>query len=253
MLSRRDFIKLSGLGLVGAALPRCGGDDDDVGRAEFGFHLNPVLINGTGAQSFSGAQIKSLGSDPDTKYFSYETPAGIRYLPLPLENGLTKAYPTQEDYERIKRIGDFVTSNLWELYWNDPQDAQEMRNVIERCAGNALNLIIRLEDTTRIANHPNAGPSDEEWFVNTFEPYVRSVVLYAKGKVFAYQVWNEPNLAREWGGKPPDAAGYVELLKVCSEAIRAADPEAIIIFSLLHGRSRQFGGRTEADRAGYQD
>lgn len=192
MISRRDFIKLSSLGLIGVGLPRCGGDDDDVGRAEFGFHLNPVLINGTNSQAFSGNPTKSLGSDPDTKYFSYQTPSGIRYLPLPLENGLAKAYPASEDYERIKRIGDFVSCNLWELYWNDPQDGPEMRNIIERCAGNALNLIIRLEDTTRIANHPNAGPTDEEWFVNTFEPYVRSVVRYARGKVFAYQVWNEP-------------------------------------------------------------
>src|SRR5690606_6371717 len=49
------------------------------------------------------------------------------------------------------------------------------------------------------------------------------------GRIAAYQVWNEPNLSREWGGQPPDAAAYVELLRVCSEAIRAADPQAIII------------------------
>lgn len=50
-----------------------------------------------------------------------------------------------------------------------------------------------------------------------------------RGRIDAYQVWNEPNLAREWGYRPPDAAGYVELLRVCSEAIRAADPDAVII------------------------
>ncbi len=36
-----------------------------------------------------------------------------------------------------------------------------------------------------------------------------------KGKIAAYQVWNEPNLAREWGNQPPNPAQYVELLKVC--------------------------------------
>ena len=50
-----------------------------------------------------------------------------------------------------------------------------------------------------------------------------------KGRIAAYQVWNEPNLSREWGNRPPDAAGYVGLLKACSDAIRAADPAAIII------------------------
>ena len=50
-----------------------------------------------------------------------------------------------------------------------------------------------------------------------------------RGRVRAYQVWNEPNLAREWGGRTPDAAGYVELLRACYVAIKEADPEAIVV------------------------
>jgi polysaccharide biosynthesis protein PslG len=50
-----------------------------------------------------------------------------------------------------------------------------------------------------------------------------------KGKVAAYQVWNEPNLAREWGGQTPDAARYVAMLKGCYAAIKRADPAALVI------------------------
>ncbi len=50
-----------------------------------------------------------------------------------------------------------------------------------------------------------------------------------QGRIAAYQVWNEPNLSREWGEKPPNPAEYTALLKVCYEAIKAADPEAIVI------------------------
>jgi polysaccharide biosynthesis protein PslG len=50
-----------------------------------------------------------------------------------------------------------------------------------------------------------------------------------RGKVAAYEVWNEPNLAREWGGKPPNAAEYVEMLRDCYIAIKAADPAALVI------------------------
>jgi hypothetical protein len=50
-----------------------------------------------------------------------------------------------------------------------------------------------------------------------------------RGKVAAYQVWNEPNLAREWGGQTPDAARYVEMLKGCYTAIKRADPGALVI------------------------
>ncbi len=50
-----------------------------------------------------------------------------------------------------------------------------------------------------------------------------------RGRIAAYQVWNEPNLSREWGDKSPDPAGYTALLKLCYEAIKAADPDAIVI------------------------
>ena len=52
---------------------------------------------------------------------------------------------------------------------------------------------------------------------------------YKDRSIVAYQIWNEPNLTREWGNKRPDPAGYVELLAVCSDAIRDADVDAIII------------------------
>jgi polysaccharide biosynthesis protein PslG len=50
-----------------------------------------------------------------------------------------------------------------------------------------------------------------------------------KGRVAAYQVWNEPNLSREWGNKQPSPSEYTALLKLCYEAIKAADPGAIVI------------------------
>ena len=59
--------------------------------------------------------------------------------------------------------------------------------------------------------------------------YCRAVAERYRGRIEAYQIWNEPNLAREWGGQKPDAAAYVELLAACSGAIREADPEAILI------------------------
>ncbi len=58
-----------------------------------------------------------------------------------------------------------------------------------------------------------------------------------RGRVEAYQVWNEPNLAREWGdnwGTPeversPDAAEYAAMLRACYRGIKRGDPAAIVI------------------------
>lgn len=98
-----------------------------------------------------------------------------------------------------------------------------------------LKVVARLSDVPQWA-HPSVqgvkrvdyvdAPPDD---LRDWADFCGALAGRYKGRIAAYQVWNEPNLAREWGGKPPDAAGYVALLKACSAAIRAADPQAIII------------------------
>ncbi len=56
----------------------------------------------------------------------------------------------------------------------------------------------------------------------------------------AYEIWNEPNLDYEWGGRP-NAAQYTALLKAGYEGIKAGDPQAIVVSAGLAtiGGSRQ--------------
>jgi hypothetical protein len=49
------------------------------------------------------------------------------------------------------------------------------------------------------------------------------------GCIQAFQVWNEPNLAREWGGAPPNPAQYVDFLHKAYAAIKRGNPNAIVI------------------------
>ncbi len=51
----------------------------------------------------------------------------------------------------------------------------------------------------------------------------------ADGCIQAYQVWNEPNLAREWGGRRPNPAEYAAFLKTVYAAIKRGNPNAIVI------------------------
>ncbi len=94
-----------------------------------------------------------------------------------------------------------------------------------------LNLLFRLDrepvwavppegDST--GNSPPGNPQD-------FGDFCHAIADRYRGRVRAYQVWNEPNLAREWGGRPPDPARYVELLRVCYIGIKTADPAALVI------------------------
>ena len=110
--------------------------------------------------------------------------------------------------------------------------ADEIVGEVER---RGLKLVIRLTDSP-VWSHPSVAGDKELTYIDAppdnlddFGNYCGTLAGRYAGRIAAYEVWNEPNLAREWGGRPPDAVAYVELLKVCSAAIRAADPEAIII------------------------
>ncbi len=50
-----------------------------------------------------------------------------------------------------------------------------------------------------------------------------------KGKVGAYEIWNEENLAHENGGRVANATFYMDMLVGASQAVKAADPGAIIV------------------------
>jgi polysaccharide biosynthesis protein PslG len=51
----------------------------------------------------------------------------------------------------------------------------------------------------------------------------------AIGCIQAFQIWNEPNLAREWGGARPNPAEYAAFLRKAYAAIKAVHPTAIVI------------------------
>ena len=51
----------------------------------------------------------------------------------------------------------------------------------------------------------------------------------AVGCIQAYQIWNEPNLSREWGDARPNPAQYAEFLRVVYAAIKRANPNAIVV------------------------
>jgi hypothetical protein len=97
--------------------------------------------------------------------------------------------------------------------------------IVEQAAAHNLKLIVRLsQDPDRpfwAGNPPdNAGH---------FADFAKAVATRYQGKIAAYQIWNEPNLGREWGFRRPDPAGYAQMLKQTYAAIKSADPNATVI------------------------
>ncbi len=62
--------------------------------------------------------------------------------------------------------------------------------------------------------------------------FVYAVVSRYKGSVHYWQLWNEPNLAYEWG-KQPDPEAYAQLLCTGYRRVKEADPNAVVLAAAL--------------------
>jgi len=62
-----------------------------------------------------------------------------------------------------------------------------------------------------------------------FADFLTAVATRYRGKIAAYQIWNEPNLAREWCDQAPSPRAYAEMLRASYAAIKQADPAALVV------------------------
>lgn len=70
------------------------------------------------------------------------------------------------------------------------------------------------------------GPPSE---YGLYRDFMQLLATRYAGQVAAYELWNEPNLQREWNGVPLDAAALVQLIRLGAEGVRAGDPTALVI------------------------
>lgn len=103
--------------------------------------------------------------------------------------------------------------------------------IVDAAEEAGVKLVVRLDRQPFWAEpeenrwHENQPPGDYQDFAD----FCGVVADRYRGRIEAYQVWNEPNLSREWGERPPNPQEYTELLKACYTAIKNADPQAIVI------------------------
>ncbi len=109
--------------------------------------------------------------------------------------------------------------------------------VMDQIDAYGLNVIARVGAQPEWAGggYPEVGPPDD---YQDFANFLTALVTRYQGRIDAYQIWNEPNLAREWGNRPPNPAEYTELLKVAYQTIKAIDPKAYVISAGLAPTTR---------------
>ncbi len=92
-----------------------------------------------------------------------------------------------------------------------------------------LDLLARVDSPPVWAQAGNCSLQGPPRALEDFADFLTALATRYRGRIRAYEIWNEPNLAREWCDESPDPAAYVRLLAVAYKAVKAADPSALVI------------------------
>lgn len=107
--------------------------------------------------------------------------------------------------------------------------------IVDLFQQNNIQVIARLDRPPQWAR-PHASATASSGPPDDFEDYgkfVRAFVEHFHGRVNYLQIWNEPNLGREWNDAPIDPAAYTRLLKIAYENAKAVDPNVRILSAPL--------------------
>jgi hypothetical protein len=106
-------------------------------------------------------------------------------------------------------------------------------NIVDLAQAYGIGIIARLDNPPAWSRAEN-GPQDALFPPDDyadFGDFVYAVVSRYKGRIRFYQIWNEPNLVREWG--TVSAEEYVALLRVAYTRAKEADPDCVILAGAL--------------------
>lgn len=145
-----------------------------------------------------------------------------------------------EDIE-IHGRGDFIDRR------NDPAGVDawaKYDSIVDLVEAHGMELIVRLDNPPSWSrSRPDdliggfAPPDDYDDFAN----FSATVAERYRGRIHYYQIWNEPNIYPEWGEQFVSPENYTDLLCRTYEAIKAVDPEAVVLSGTLAPTSEVSG------------
>jgi polysaccharide biosynthesis protein PslG len=182
-----------------------------------------------------------------TVYDQLRKPEGAQFYHVPI--ALCEDYPEESttpeiirnDMEMLKRSGINVLriSFGWDgietskgkynwLFWDDyvktAVDEYGITLIPYICYTPSWNST---GDTTNFWNHT---PKDYD----AFGDFIFALVSRYKDRIKSWELWNEPDIPEYWSG---NAADLAKLTKIGAQAIRKADPKAIVVLAGLAGHT----------------
>lgn len=149
----------------------------------------------------------------------------------------------QESLALVRHMGAGTIVEFFPWAYLEPQrgqyDWRQADRIIRHARDQGVRVIARLGLVPAWAREPE--PGQPPTTLNTlpdaafadFAAFAAAFAARYQNTIAHFIVWNEPNLAFEWGYQPVDPLRYARLLAVTAPAIRAAHPGAIILGGAL--------------------
>jgi len=142
-------------------------------------------------------------------------------------------------FHHVKTMGFGWIKQQVEWFRYNPGPGQynwgPLDRIVDGANANGINVLFSVVKAPKWARPPGDTDEGPPADPNTYGDFMRAMATRYKGRVKAYEIWNEQNLYYEWGGRGQklNAAKYVELLKVAYNAIKSVDPGAVVVSGAL--------------------
>ncbi len=250
------------------ALPPVAGEplptaDSDAGTAAATAPGNqgfgPVIEPGYTQPPTSTSRPTAVVTQPGS---AYTTPVAIDQTRLdPAQMGIQLHYNYDVDTFEYRmqqivplRVGWVKIQASWE--WLQPERAGQFEQNFrlfqlhvqkaDKYGFQVLISVVKAPDWARHTNRGEDGPPDD---LSQLSHFLRLLLEKVGPYVDAVEIWNEPNLRREWtGSRPISGASYMELFGVAYDTVRAYSPAITLVTAGL-APTGNHGGVSVDDRA----
>lgn len=145
-----------------------------------------------------------------------------------------EAWKIKQTLVMVRQMGAPTIIEYFPWAYSEPRQGktnwQHADLVVDHALRQGLTVVARLDYVPDWARPPQTTTRylDEARF-GDFAAFVGKFVEHFRGRISSVIIWNEPNLAFEWGGRPPDPAAYTRLLAAAYQAAKAADPSVQVL------------------------
>ncbi|MBN1402758.1 MAG: cellulase family glycosylhydrolase [Anaerolineae bacterium] len=142
-------------------------------------------------------------------------------------------------FDHVQGIGFNWVKQQVEWFRYNPGPGQydwgALDRIVDAANARGVNVLFSVVKAPKWARPPGDTDEGPPADPNTYGAFMREMAARYKGRVKAYEIWNEQNLYYEWGGRGNklNAARYVELLKVAYNAVKSVDPGAVVVSGAL--------------------